>query len=171
MSPPPHADRTLPEDRSHSLCFSRSSQLRCCSPPPLPLSSCRHPAPSSLRPPPPAERRRRFRGGRGGVVIVVVIRVRAPHVVNETPGIVVVRMGEDNRPSPTTTRQVLPLWRHRRDAVRRSRRRERRRGGAAAGSEIFEDVEGDYYGPKQDGEDRIAPGSAVLRPHQTWGWA
>ena len=39
------------------------------------------------------------------------------------------------------------------------------------GSEFFEDVEGDYYDGLQneDGEDRIAPGSAVLRPRQTWG--
>ena len=39
------------------------------------------------------------------------------------------------------------------------------------GSEFFEDVEGDYYDSLQneDGEDRIAPGSAVLRPRQTWG--
>ena len=60
-----------------------------------------------------------FGGGRGGVVVVVLIRVRAPHVVKETPGVVVVRMGEDDRPSPTTTRHVLlPLWRRRRDAVR-----------------------------------------------------
>jgi hypothetical protein len=64
-----------------------------------------------------------FGGGRGGVVVVVVIRVRAPHVVKETPGVVVVRMGEDNRPSPTTTRHVLPLWRRRCDAVRRGRQR------------------------------------------------
>ncbi len=41
------------------------------------------------------------------------------------------------------------------------------------GSEFFEDVEGDYYDGLQneDGEDRIALGSAVLRPHQTWGGA
>ena len=41
------------------------------------------------------------------------------------------------------------------------------------GSEFFEDVEGDYYDGLQneDGEDRIAPGSAVLRPRQTWGGA
>ncbi len=39
------------------------------------------------------------------------------------------------------------------------------------GSESFEDVEGDYYDDLQheDGEDRIAPGSAILRPRQTWG--
>ena len=39
------------------------------------------------------------------------------------------------------------------------------------GSEFFEDVKGDYYDGLQnkDGKDRIAPGSAVLRPHQTWG--
>jgi len=65
-------------------------------------------------------------------------------------------------PSPLVTR---------RDAVRLGQRRERRRGGAAAGSEFFEDVEGDYYDGLQneDGKDRIAPGSAVLHPHQTWG--
>ena len=41
------------------------------------------------------------------------------------------------------------------------------------GSDFFEDVEGDYYDGLQneDGEDRIAPGSAVLRPCQTWGGA
>ncbi len=41
------------------------------------------------------------------------------------------------------------------------------------GSEFFEGVEGDYYDGLQneDGEDRIAPGSAVLRPRQTWGGA
>jgi hypothetical protein len=41
------------------------------------------------------------------------------------------------------------------------------------GLEFFEDVEGDYYDGLQnkDGEDRIAPGSAVLRPRQTWGGA
>ncbi len=49
----------------------------------------------------------------------------------------------------------------------------KRRGGAAAGSEFFEDVEGNYYDGLQneDGEDHIALGSAVLRPHQTWGGA
>ena len=79
------------------------------------------------------------------------------------PGIVIIRMGEDNRPSPSTTRHVLPLWRRRRDAVRRGQRREQRRGGAAAGSEFFEDIKGNYYDGLQneDGEDRIAPGSAV----------
>ena len=51
-----------------------------------------------------------FGGGRGGVVDVVVICVRAPHVVKETPGFFVVRMGKDDMPSPTTTRHVLPLW-------------------------------------------------------------
>jgi hypothetical protein len=51
-----------------------------------------------------------FGGGRGGVVVVVVICVRAPHVVKETPGFFVVRMGKDDMPSPTTTRHVLPLW-------------------------------------------------------------
>ncbi len=41
------------------------------------------------------------------------------------------------------------------------------------GLEFFEDVKGDYYDGLQneDGEDRIAPGSAVLRPRQTWGGA
>ena len=41
------------------------------------------------------------------------------------------------------------------------------------GSEFFEDVKGDYYDGLQneDGEDRIAPGSAVLCPRQTWGGA
>jgi hypothetical protein len=41
------------------------------------------------------------------------------------------------------------------------------------GLEFFEDAEGDYYDGLQneDGEDRIAQGSAVLRPHQTWGGA
>jgi hypothetical protein len=41
------------------------------------------------------------------------------------------------------------------------------------GSEFFEDVKDDYYDGLQneDGEDRIAPGSVVLRPHQTWGGA
>ena len=42
------------------------------------------------------------------------------------------------------------------------------------GSEFFEDVyDGDYYDGVQneDGEDRIAPGSALLRPRQTWGGA
>ncbi len=41
------------------------------------------------------------------------------------------------------------------------------------GSEFFEDVEGDYYVGLQheDGEDRIAPGSAVLRPRQLGGGA
>jgi hypothetical protein len=42
-----------------------------------------------------------FGGGRGGFVVVVVICVLAPHVVKETPGVVVIRMGEDDRPSPT----------------------------------------------------------------------
>jgi hypothetical protein len=39
------------------------------------------------------------------------------------------------------------------------------------GSDFFEDVEGDYYDGLQneDGEDRIATGSAVLHPCQTWG--
>ena len=63
-----------------------------------------------------------FWGGRGGVVVVVVIRVRAPHVVKETPSIVVVRMGEDDRPSPTPTHQVHPLWRRHRDSVCRGPR-------------------------------------------------
>ena len=54
-----------------------------------------------------------FGGVRRGVVIVVVILVRAPNFVKETPGVVVVvRMGKDDRPSPTTTHHVLPLWRH-----------------------------------------------------------
>ncbi len=88
-------------------------------------------------PPPPAGRHRCFQGGRGGVIVVVVIRVRAPHVVKETPGVVVVRMGEDDRPSPTTTRHVLPLWRRRRDAVRQGQRREGWHGGAAPGLGIF----------------------------------
>jgi hypothetical protein len=37
------------------------------------------------------------------------------------------------------------------------------------GLEFFEDVEGIYYDGLQneDGEDLIAPGSAVLRPRQT----
>ena len=42
------------------------------------------------------------------------------------------------------------------------------------GSDFFEDVyDGDYYDglKNEDGEDCIAPGSAVLRPHQTWGGA
>ena len=80
-----------------------ASLLTAAAPPP---PSRRRPAPSSSRPPPPTGRRCRFRGGAGGVVVVVVIRVRAPHVVKETPGIVVVRMGEDDRPSPTPTRHV-----------------------------------------------------------------
>ena len=46
----------------------------------------------------------------GGVIVVVVIRVRAPHDGKEMPGIIVVSMGEDDRPSPTTTSHVLPLW-------------------------------------------------------------
>jgi hypothetical protein len=40
------------------------------------------------------------------------------------------------------------------------------------GPDFFEDIyDGDYYDGLQneDGEDRIAPGSAILRPHQTWG--
>ena len=39
------------------------------------------------------------------------------------------------------------------------------------GSLFFEDVDGDYNDGLQnkDGKDRIAPGSAVLRPCQTWG--
>ena len=37
------------------------------------------------------------------------------------------------------------------------------------GLEFFKDIEGNYYIKKEDGEDRIAPGSAVLRPRQTWG--
>jgi len=45
-----------------------------------------------------------------GVIVVVVICICAPHVVKETSGVVIVRMGEDDRPSPTTTRHVLPLW-------------------------------------------------------------
>ena len=74
----------------------------------------------------PAGRRHRFRGGgRGGVIAVVVIRVCAPHVVKEMPSVVIVRMGEDDRPSPTTTHHVLPVWRCRREAVRRGRQRER----------------------------------------------
>ena len=41
------------------------------------------------------------------------------------------------------------------------------------GSEFVEGVEGDYYDGLQneDSEDRIAPGSAVLCPRQTWGGA
>jgi len=41
------------------------------------------------------------------------------------------------------------------------------------GSAFFEDIEGDYYDGLQDkdGEDRIAPGYAVLRLRQTWGGA
>jgi hypothetical protein len=40
------------------------------------------------------------------------------------------------------------------------------------GSEFFEDVyDGNYYDGLQheDSEDRTAPCSAILRPHQTWG--
>ena len=70
-------------------------------------------------PPPPVGRCLFLGGERGGVIAVVIIRVHAPHIVKETPGIVVVRTGEDNRPSPTTTRHVLPLWQRPRDAVRR----------------------------------------------------
>ena len=69
-------------------------------------------------PPPPTGRCSHFLGGRRGVVVVVLNRIHAPHVVKEMPDVVVVRMREDDRPSPTTTRHVLPLWRHRRDAVR-----------------------------------------------------
>ena len=58
--------------------------------------------------PPPTGCRHRFRWGRGGVIIVVVIRVCAPHIVKETPGVIVVRMGEDDRPSPTTTHYSFP---------------------------------------------------------------
>ena len=135
MSPPPHADRALPEDRSRSLRSSRSLQLRRCSPPP---PSRRHPAPSSSRPPSPRGATLLFSGGgRGGVVVVVVIRVLAPHVVKDTPSVVFIRMGEDDRPSPTTTHHVLPLWRRRHDAVRRGQRRDRRHGGAAAGLGFF----------------------------------
>ena len=73
---------------------------------------------SSSRPPSPRGALPSFSGGGGGcVVIVVVIRVHAPHVAKETPGIVVVRMGDDDRPYPTTTRHALPLWQRRRDAV------------------------------------------------------
>ncbi len=41
------------------------------------------------------------------------------------------------------------------------------------GLEFLEDVEGDYYDGVQneDGDDCIFPGSAVLRPRQTWGGA
>ena len=41
------------------------------------------------------------------------------------------------------------------------------------GSDFFEDVKGDYYDGLQneDGKDCIVPGSAVLRPCQTWGGA
>jgi hypothetical protein len=42
------------------------------------------------------------------------------------------------------------------------------------GSDFFEDVyDGDYYDGLQNknSEDRIAPGSAVLHPRQTWGGA
>ena len=76
-------------------------------------------------------------------------------------------------PSPTTTRHVLPLWRRRRDAVRRGRQNVSTVTPPQS-SDFFEDVyNGDYYDGLQneDGEDRIAPGSAVLRPRQTWGGA
>jgi len=100
MSSPPHADRVLPEDQSRSLHSSRSLRLRRCLPPP---PSRRHPAPLLSRPPsplPPQGVAVVFGGGRGGVLIVVVIHVRAPHVVKETPGVIIVRMEEDDRPSP-----------------------------------------------------------------------
>jgi len=99
-----------------------------------------------------------FGVGRGGAVVVIVIHVRSPHVVKETPGIVVVRMGEDDRPSPTTTRHVLPLWRLGAD--------DKNDGTVVPlqGSEFFEDVKGDYHDGLQneDGKDHIAPGSAIL---------
>jgi hypothetical protein len=156
-SPPPHTDRALPEDRSrssHSSRSSRSSQSsRSSRSSPCRIHRVRRvhdhiPARRRHRhvvirhccrpgPPPPMGNRRRFRGGQGGVVVVVDIRVRAPHVIKETPGFIFVRMGEDNRPSPTTTRHVLPLWRRRRDAVRRGRRQDGRHGAAAAGLGIF----------------------------------
>ena len=123
----------IARSRSCSLRSSHSLQLRCCL---LPPPSRRHLAPSSSRPP-PVGHHRRIRGGRGGVVVVVVIRIRAPHVVKEMPGVVVLRMGEDDRPSATTARHVLPLWRRRCDAICRGRRRDRRNGGATAGLGIF----------------------------------
>ena len=118
LSPLPHADHALPKDGSRSLHPPRSSHPRPCSRPP-PSHGC--PAWSSSWPLSPPGALPSFSGGWGGVVVVVVIRVRAPHAVKETPGIVVVRMGKDDRPSPTTTRQVLPVWQHRRDAVHRDR--------------------------------------------------
>ncbi len=114
MSPPPHADRALPEDRSRLLHSLRSSRLRHCSPTP---PSRRHPAPLSSRPPSSQGASPSFSGGvGGGVVVVIVICVCVPHVVKEMPSVVVVRMGEDDRPSPTTTHHVLPLWQRHRDA-------------------------------------------------------
>ena len=106
-----------------------------------------------------------FLGGRGGIVVVVVIRVRAPHVVKETPGFFAVRMGPAMS-FPSGDVVVTPFV------------------GAddendstvvpPQGSDFFEDVyDGDYFDGLQnkDGEDCIAPGSAVLRPRQTWGGA
>jgi hypothetical protein len=171
MSPPSHADRALPEDRSRLSNSSRSSRPHPCSPPP---PSRRRPALLSSRPPSPRGASPPFSGGGrgGGVVVVVVIRVRAPHVIKETPSVVVVRMmGEDDRPSPTTTRHVLPLWQHRRDVVCRVHDNNEGTVAPPQGLEFFKDVEGDYYNGLQnkDGEDHIATGSAVLRPCQTWG--
>ena len=173
MSLPPHADRALLEDRSRSLRSSRSLQLRRCSPPP---PSRRRPAPSSSRPPSPRGASPSFSGGGGGVSSLsssFAFVLRPPHVVKETPGFFVIRMGKDDMPSPTTTRHVLPLWRRCRDAVLRGRQNVST-VVPPQGSDFFEDVyDGDYYDGLQneDGEDRIAPGSAVLRPRQTWGGA
>jgi len=64
MSPPPHTDPALPEDRSRSLRSLRSSRLRRFSLPPP--SRC-HPPPSSSRPPSPRGALPSFSGGGGGV--------------------------------------------------------------------------------------------------------
>ena len=93
--------------------------------------------------------RRRFWRGAGGVIVVIVIHVCSPHVVKETPGIVIVRMGEDDRPSPTTTRHVLPLWRLGAD--------DENDGTVVPlqGSEFFKDVKGDYHDGLQNEVARI----------------
>ena len=82
-------------------------------------------------------------------------------------------MEEDDRPSPPPPAMSFPSGNV---AVTPSVGAHDNNNGTVVppqGSEFLEDVEGDYYDGLQnkDGEDRIAQGSTVLRPHQTWGGA
>ena len=152
MSPPPHADCALPKDRLCLLCSSRSSQLCRCLPPP---PSRHHPAPSSSRLPSPRGASPSFLGGAGAC------RRCRRHSHSCSPcrqgdaGDAVIRMGEDDRPSPTTTRHVLPLWQRCRDAVRRGQRRERRRGGAATGSVVVAVIVTHHHRPRPPCQDEV----------------